>query len=195
VRIFLAGAAGVIGVRLVPLLVAEGHEVAGMTRSPEKAELVRELGAEPVVCDVFETEALARAVRGFGAELVMHQLTDLPDRVDQIPVFAARNNRIRTEGTRNLIAAAQAAGANGFIAQSISWRPPAGGEAVEEHERMVLDVGGVVLRYGQFYGPGTYHEHDVPAPPRIHVAEAARRTVELLDADTGVIVIAETEEL
>lgn len=194
-RIFLAGATGVIGVRLVPLLVAEGHGVAGMTRSPAKAELVRELGAEPVICDVFETEALTRAVRGFGAELVMHQLTDLPDRVDQIPVFAARNNRIRTEGTRNLIAAAQAAGANGFIAQSISWRPPAGGEAVEEHERMVLDVGGVVLRYGQFYGPGTYHEHDVPAPPRIHVAEAARRTVELLDADTGVIVIAETEEL
>jgi nucleoside-diphosphate-sugar epimerase len=93
-RIFLAGASGVIGVRLIPLLLAGGHE-----------------------------------------------LTDLPDSVDQIPEYAERNNRIRTEGTRNLLAAAQAAGAAHFLAQSIAWKPPAAGEAVQEHERMVLAAG------------------------------------------------------
>lgn len=112
-RVFLAGASGVIGLRLIPLLTADGHEVAGMTRSPEKTAALQELGAEPVVCDVFDADALARAVTAFGPELVMHQLTDLPDQVDQIPEFAARNNRIRTEGTRNLVAAAQTAGATG----------------------------------------------------------------------------------
>jgi nucleoside-diphosphate-sugar epimerase len=109
-------------------------------------------------------------------------------------MFADRNNRIRTEGTRNLIAAAKAAEAERFIAQSISWEPPAGGDAVHQHERMVLDIGGVVIRYGQLYGPGAYHEHDVPDPPRIHVAEAARRTVELLGARSGAVVVTEFED-
>ncbi len=190
-RIFLAGASGVIGVRLVPLLVAEGHDVAGMTRSPGKAETLRELGAQTVVCDVYDAEALSEAVRSFATELVMHQLTDLPDSADQIGTYRDRNNRIRTEGTRNLIAAMNAAGAERLIAQSIAWRPPAGGEAVEEHERQVLGAGGVVLEYGTFYGPGTYGGDRVPDHPRIRVDEAARRTVELLDAPSGVIVVAE----
>lgn len=191
-RIFLAGASGVIGVRLVPLLVDAGHVVAGMTRSPEKAELVRELGAEPVVCDVFDADSLTAAVIAFGPELVMHQLTDLPDERERIGEYRDRNNRMRIEGTRNLIAAARAAGAPRFIAQSIAWRPPAGGEAVEEHERMVLDAGGVVLEYGTLYGPGTFSgEGELPPPPRIHVDEAARRTVELLDAPPGIVVVAE----
>jgi nucleoside-diphosphate-sugar epimerase len=192
-RIFLAGASGVIGVRLVPLLVAEGHEVAGMTRSEGKVEFVRELGAEPVICDVYNRQALIDAVRAYKPEMVMHQLTDLPDQVDQIEAFRDRNNRIRTEGTRNLLDAREAAGAERFTAQSIAWRPPAGGEAVEEHERMVLEAGGVVLEYGTFYGPGTYGGDRVPPPPRIHVEEAARRTVELLEAPSGVVVIAEAE--
>ena len=192
-RIFLAGASGVIGVRLVPLLLADGHEVVGVTRTPEKVELLRELGAEPVLSDVFDAEGVAGAVAGADVEMVMHQLTDLPDEVDRIPAFAARNNRIRTEGTHNLIAAAHAAGVGRFVAQSISWEPPAGAEAVQAHERMVLDFGGVVLRYGQLYGPGTYYEQDVPDPPRIHVDEAARRTVELLDAPSGAIVVTESE--
>jgi nucleoside-diphosphate-sugar epimerase len=191
-RIFLAGASGVIGVRLIPLLISAGHEVVGMTRSEDKREPLRKLGAEPVLCDVFDAEALIAAVRASGPELVMHQLTDLPDRLDQIPEFAARNNRIRTEGTRNLLAAAREAGAGRFLAQSIAWTPPAGGEAVAEHERMVLEAGGVVLRYGAFYGPGTYSGLDrIPPPPRIHLDEAARRTVALLDAPSGVVVIAE----
>lgn len=190
-RIFLAGASGVIGVRLVPLLTALGHQVAGMTRSPGKAELLRELGAEPVVCDVYDREALIDAVTGSEPRLVMHQLTDLPDQVEQLESFRERNNRVRTEGTRNLLDAAQAAGADRFIAQSIAWRPPGGAETVEEHERMVLEAGGLVLEYGVFYGPGTFGGDKVPEPPRIHVDEAARRTVELLEAPSGVRVIAE----
>jgi nucleoside-diphosphate-sugar epimerase len=194
VRIFVAGATGVIGKPLVSLLLAEGHTVAGMTRSPDKADELRALGAEPVICDVYDAEGLAEAVRAFGPDLVMHQLTDLPDQRERISEFAERNNRIRTEGTRNLVAAAQAAGAKRLLAQSISWEPPAGAEAIEEHERTVLDAGGVVVRYGQLYGPGTYHEDDVPEPPRIHVEEAARRTVELLDAGTGAIVVTDRVE-
>ena len=193
-RVFLAVASGVIGVRLIPLLVRDGHEVAGMTRSSGKTAKLRELGAEPVVCDVFDAGALAQAVTAFGPELVMHQLTDLPDQADQIAGFAARNNRMRTEGTRNLLAAAAQAGASRFLAQSIAWTPPAGGEAVAEHERLVLAAGGVVLRYGTFYGPGTYSgSGKVPPPPRIHVDEAARRTVALLTAPSGVVVITEDQ--
>ncbi len=190
-RIFLAGASGVIGVRLISLLVTAGHQVAGMTRSPDKAQQLRALGAEPVVCDVYDEAALTGQVTAFRTELMMHQLTDLPDTAEEITAYRDRNNRMRTEGTRNLIAAMNAAGADRLIAQSIAWRPPAGGEAVEEHERLVLDAGGVVLEYGTFYGPGTYGGDRVPDHPRIHVEEAARRTVELLDAPSGVIVVAE----
>lgn len=193
-RIFLAGASGVIGVRLVPLLLEAGHVVAGMTRSPEKADSLRDLGAEPVVCDVFEAAKLDQLVCGFRPELVMHQLTDLPDAVDQIPQFAARNNRIRTEGTRNLLAAADHAGATRFIAQSIAWTPPSAAEAVAEHERLVLAANGVVIRYGVFYGPGTYSGPDrIPPHPQIHIDRAARQTVELLDAPTGVVVLTEKD--
>jgi nucleoside-diphosphate-sugar epimerase len=191
-RVFLAGASGVIGVRLIPLLVADGHEVAGMTRSSEKVALLDELGAEPVVCDVFDAPGLIEAVTAFKPELVMHQLTDLPDSADRIPEFAARNNRIRTDGTRNLLAAAKGGGADRFLAQSIAWTPPSGGEAVAEHERLVLDAGGVVVRYGTFYGPDTYSGSDrIPPPPRIHIDEAARRTVLLLNSPPGVVVVAE----
>jgi hypothetical protein len=188
-RIFLAGATGVIGVRLVPLLVADGHEVAGMTRSPDKADRVRSLGAEPVICDVYDAERLGAAVTEFAPELVMHQLTDLPDEVERIGEFSSRNDRIRTEGTRNLLAAARAAGASRFLAQSIAWRPPARGEIVDEHEGLVLDAGGVVIRYGQLYGPGTFYEdgRQPPPPPRVHVDVAARATVPLLEAEPGVV--------
>jgi hypothetical protein len=163
-RIFLAGASGVIGVRLIPLLVDAEHQVAGMTRTPGKADLIRDLGAEPVVCDVYDRGGLIAAVRASEPDMVMHQLTDLPDHMDQFEAQRDRNNRIRTEGTSNLLYAAKQAGADRFLAQSIAWRPPAGGEAVDEHERLVLDAGGIVLEYGTFYGPGTFGGDKLPPP-------------------------------
>jgi hypothetical protein len=123
----------------------------------------------------------------------MHQRTDLPDRAGDIGAFRERNNRMRGEGTRNLIAAARAAGAERLLAQSVAWRPRGGERQVGEHERAVLDYGGVVLEYGPLYGPGTYYEHEPPDPPRIEVEEAARRSVELLDAPSGVVVITEAD--
>jgi nucleoside-diphosphate-sugar epimerase len=192
-RIFLAGASGVIGVHLVPLLVADAHVIAGMTRSEGRAELVRSLGAEPVVCDVYDTERLIEAVRAFAPDVVMHQLTDLPDVADQIPQFSERNNRMRSEGTDNLISAAGAAGAERFLAQSIAWLREGTEEAVARHEQAVLEANGVVLRYGQLYGPGTYYETEPPTPPRIHVEAAARRTVPLLDAPSGIVTLVEEE--
>jgi nucleoside-diphosphate-sugar epimerase len=193
-RIFLAGASGVIGIRLVPLLVAVGNEVAGMTRSPEKADIVSALGATPIVCDVFDAEALTAAVLGFGPDVILHELTDLPDDVAQIAEFGARNARIRREGTSNLLAAANAVGVTRFLAQSVAWVLTGdAGLATVESERAVLHAGGVVLRYGQFYGPGTYHESEIPEAPRIEITEAARRTVAALDAPSGVVLITEAE--
>jgi hypothetical protein len=193
-RIFLAGASGVIGIRLVPLLVADGHRVAAMTRSPEKADRLRSLGAEPIVCDVFDADALSEAVGAFAPEMLMHQLTDLPDRLERLGEYAARNDRMRTEGTRNLLAAAATARAERFLAQSIAWKPTGRGAAVEEHERQVLDAGGLVLRYGQLYGPDTFYPHEFPPHPRVHVDEAAEATLGLLDAAPGVVVIAEDQQ-
>lgn len=193
-RIFLAGATGVIGSRLLPLLVAAGHEVTGTTRSPERAGLIKALGGSPVVVDVYDAEALTAVVVGSRPDLVMHQLTDLPDDPAAIPERAAANSRIRTEGTANLLAAAKAAGAARVLAQSIAWTPPGRGEAVAWHEAAVLDAGGVVVRYGQLYGPGTYFQTDLPAHPRINVDDAARRTVPLLEAEAGVVVLAGPED-
>lgn len=190
-RIFVAGASGVIGVRLVPLLVAAGHEVAGMTRSPQKAGLLRDLGAEPVVCDVFDADALTRAVAAFGPDIVLDQLTDLPDSAADLPLASERNDRMRSVGTRNLLLAAAAARVQRVIAQSISWELPAESRRAitAEHERAVLHAGGVVLRYGQLYGPGTYYEAAPPQPPRVHVDDAARQTVPALAAPPGLTIV------
>jgi nucleoside-diphosphate-sugar epimerase len=193
-RIFVAGATGVIGVPLVRRLVDAGHTVAGMTRSEGKADRVRELGAEPVVCDVFDAARLTETVTAFGAEAVIHELTDLPDDPSRIAEWGAANNRIRREGTHNLVAAARAASAGRFLAQSVAFKLPGdGGAAIEEHERAVLDAGGVVLRYGYLYGPGTYYPDGKAPPPAVHVDEAARRTVEALDAPCGVITVVDDD--
>lgn len=190
-RIFLAGASGVLGVRLVPLLVAGGHVVAGLTRSPGKAESLRTLGAEPVVCDVYEAATLEDEVARFRPDLVMHQLTDLPDAAASLATAADANARMRREGTRNLLDAARAARAPRFLAQSVAWELTGTGQAAkEELERAVLGFGGVVLRYGRFYGPGTYHPTP-PDPPRIHVDTAAVRTAAHLEARSEIIEIVE----
>jgi nucleoside-diphosphate-sugar epimerase len=185
-RLFLAGATGVIGVQLIPILRDRGFRLAGMTRSADKAPALEARSVTPVVCDIFDRDAVLTAVQEFAPDVVMHQLTDLPDDAAHLEDYFPANARIRTEGTRNLVDAAARAGATRFVAQSIAWQlPGSGGEAVAEHERMVLSVDGVVARYGRFYGPGTYHETGKPEPPAIHVADAATRTAELIDAPSG----------
>lgn len=196
-RVLLAGASGVVGRRLLPLLRDAGHEVFGTTRSPANAERLRALGAEPLVVDVFDAAALARAVASARPEVVIHQLTDLPDRLDPEKMAEAipRNARIRDEGTRNLVAAARAAGARRLIAQSIAWLYAPGPEPHGEDdplqaaegpravtvagvlalERQVLEappLTGIVLRYGQFYGPDTGTDAPAGASP-LHVDAAA----------------------
>jgi len=191
-RVFVAGASGVIGVRLVPLLVAAGHEVAGLTRSPEKVEALRRLGALPVVCDVFDRKALRAAVGDFGPDVIVSELTDLPDDRTQLQTYRSANDLMRREGTRNLLAAAAAATTPRFLAQSIAWHLSGErGAAVQEFERMVLEAGGVVLRYGRFYGPGTFYESELPESPRVSVDEAAKTTADLLEAESGVVTIAD----
>lgn len=190
-RIFLAGASGVLGQQLIPRLVQAGHVVGGMTRSPGKTALLSRLGAEPIVCDVFNREALMQTVRDFKPDVILNELTDLPDDVTQIPKHAALNARIRTEGNQNLIDAARQNGSPKILAQTVAWKLPDGPDAraVAELERSVLAEGGVVLSYGQFYGPGTYNEQTPPLEPRVHIDRAAERTVEALGKPTGVVVI------
>lgn len=190
-RIFLAGASGVIGQQLIPRLVEKGHVVGGMTRSPGKTDLLTRLGAEPILCDVFDRDALIQAVRDFAPDVILNELTDLPDEVDKIGEHAELNARIRTEGNQNLIDAARQSGSPKILAQTVAWQLQDGpdADAVVELERSVLAEGGVVLSYGQFYGPGTYNEQQIPAEPRVRIDRAADRTVELLDAPSGVVVI------
>ncbi len=194
-RIFIAGASGVIGVRLVPLLASRGHKVVGMTRSAGKADLLRSLGADPVICDVFDQGALREALISARPDAIIDQLTDLPDDASRIGEYTDANNRIRREGTANILAAAKEVGLTRIMVQSVAWRLSGeGGRAVDDMEKMVLEAGGIVLRYGQFYGPGTYHVNELPKPPRVHIDEAARRTVDALDASPGIVSITDREE-
>jgi uncharacterized protein YbjT (DUF2867 family) len=184
VRVFVAGATGAIGRPLVRLLLEAGHEVAGMTRDPAKAASL----PNAVVCDAYDAAALRSAVVAFAPDAVINELTEMP--TDPAQIDSTVNARIRTEGHRNVLAAAEAAGAR-LLAQSLAFPAQgAAGEAVEELERTTLAAGGVVLRYGIFWGPGTYGGDEVPeGMPHVHVDVAARRTVEALDAPSGVIVV------
>src|ERR1700722_12238202 len=205
-RIFLAGAAGVIGRRLTPLLVAHGHEVWGAARSRDKNEFLRKLGARPILADVFDADALATAVLDAKPQIVIHQLTDLASVDDPAGRSSAlaRNARIREEGTRNLVAAARKAGARRLIAQSIAWAYAPGRRPFrEDHpldlsaegdrlvsvrgvaalERQVLTASlmeGVVLRYGRLYGPGSGTDTP-PSPPAVHVDAAAYAALLAID--------------
>jgi len=155
--------------------------------------VLRERGALPVVCDVFDAGALTQALAAFGPEVVFHQLTDLPDDAADLGRFSDRNDRMHSEGTRNLLAAAVAAGGARVIAQSIAWELP--GEhrraVTAAHERAVLHAGGLVIRYGQLWGPGTYYPAGPPDPPRIHVDDAARQTLSALEAQPGLTIAAD----
>ncbi|MDX6284282.1 MAG: hypothetical protein QOH03_5353 [Kribbellaceae bacterium] len=190
-RIFLAGASGQIGQRLIPLLVEDGHVVGGMTRSAGKTELLERLGAEAILCDVFDRDALIQAVTEFKPDLILNELTDLPDDLAQIGEHAELNARIRTEGNQNLIDAARQVGSPRLLVQSVAWPLPDGPDAVAvaSLEKSVLAEGGVVLSYGQFYGPGTYNEQQIPAEPRVQIDRAAALTIAALGAPSGVVVI------
>jgi nucleoside-diphosphate-sugar epimerase len=195
-RIFLAGASGVIGTRLLPLLVRAGHRVGALTRSPSKADRLAALGAEPIIGDVFDRSALTHSVRNFAPDLVLHQLTDLPDILSDIPQQGSLlNARIRTEGTRNLIDAIPNPAETRIVAQSVAWTLPPGPEAdaIAYLEDAVLTVGGVVLRYGMFYGPGTYFDGNLPPAPRVQIDAAATRTVTALDTSAGIVTIVDAD--
>ncbi len=183
-RVFVAGATGVIGSPLVPQLLQAGHEVTAMTRSVLRAEQLEAVGADPVVCDVFDADGVRAAMADASPDAVIHQLTSLPPRLDVAdPSVFDANNRVRIEGTRNLVDAALATGARRVVAQSIAFvyaptgdrikdedaplftdaAPPFGGvvAAVAELERLVTSsagIDGLVLRYGLLYGPGTAHD-------------------------------------
>jgi uncharacterized protein YbjT (DUF2867 family) len=178
-RVLVAGASGLIGVRLVGLLVAAGHQVAGLTRTAAKVDALTALGAEPVVADALDGEQLSRVLRRFAPDIVLHELTDLPDDVAELAARHAGNARLLRDGTRNLIDAAPDAH---VVAQSIAWRTDADTDrAYDALEAAVLGAGGGVIRYGQFYGPGTYYEAEPPEHPRIHIDAAARTAFENLD--------------
>ncbi|HEX2160972.1 MAG TPA: NAD(P)-dependent oxidoreductase [Thermoleophilaceae bacterium] len=182
-KILVAGATGALGRQLVPRLVERGHEVTGMTRRDAKRDLLRSLGATPVVADALDPDAVARAVAEAEPEVVVHQLTALAGGLDarHIERTFAMTNRLRTEGTDHLLAAARAVGARRFVAQSFAGWPYARDGAPVKSEDEPLDpdpprqlrtthaairhleqavtgaggIEGVVLRYGGFYGPGT----------------------------------------
>lgn len=191
-RIFVAGASGVIGTRLIPLLVKANQFVSAMTRTEGKAVLLRSLGATPVVCDVYDVEMLRRVVNAAQPSVIINLLTDLPDDIDRIMEFAESNNRIRREGTRNLLDAAAASHVSQFVAQSVAWDLEGNGaSAVRSLEDSVLRAGGHVVRYGRFYGPDTYYDRELPENPRIHIDDAALRTVSLIDSPSPIVVVAD----
>ncbi len=179
-NIFIAGAAGAVGRTLIPTLIADGHTVTGTTRSAAKADELRALGAAPAVMDGLDRESVMRAVTAAAPDAIVHQMTALSGDLDfrNIDRTFAVTNRLRTEGTEHLLAAAEVAGVGRFVAQSFAgWPsmrtggpikteadpldpdPPRGiretHAAIRRLEELVTGSGGVVLRYGGFYGPGT----------------------------------------
>jgi len=183
VRILLAGATGVVGRRLLPLLVADGHHVTAISRRPERIPGLRVAGADAAVADVRDPDALTATIRDAAPEVVVHQLTDLGagDR--------AANAELRVTGTRHLVDAALAAGVRRIVAPSIAWAYVGGDGPADEDTPLDLDAPEprrttvravaaleaavreapewVVLRYGMFYGPDTWF-----APDGLHAAEA-----------------------
>jgi nucleoside-diphosphate-sugar epimerase len=210
-KIFVAGATGVLGRQLVPQLVARGHEVVGMTRSAAKQDLLRSLGARPVVADALDPDSVAQAVASAEPEVIVHQLTALSGDFDMrhIDRFFETTNRLRTEGTDHLLAAARAVGARRFVAQSYAGWPaersggpvkdenapfdPAPPEALrgmmaairhlEEAVTGATWLEGVVLRYGGFYGPGTTLSAD---PAASHTAAIRKRQFPVVGDGGGI---------
>ena len=165
-RVFLAGATGVIGTPLVPQLLEAGHEVTAMTRSVMRAVQLEAAGADPVVCDVFDAERVRAAMADASPDVVIHQLTSLPPRLDWAnPNVFDQNNRVRTEGTRVLVDAALATGARRVVAQSIAFAyAPMGDRVKEEDAALATDApppfGGVVAAVVEHRAAGHGHRGD-----------------------------------
>jgi nucleoside-diphosphate-sugar epimerase len=209
-KVFVAGATGALGRVLVPQLVAGGHEVVGLTRTPSKQDLLRRLGARPAVADALDPDAVARAVAEAEPEVIVHQLTALSRSIDMrhLERDFAETNQLRTEGTDHLLAAGRAVGVRRFVAQSFAgWpsartggpvkteadpldpAPPAGLrtmlDALRHLEDAVTGAGwteGVVLRYGGFYGPGTSFG---VKPEGEHVALIRKRKFPVVGSGAG----------
>lgn len=184
-KVFLAGATGAIGRPLVTRLLADGHEVVGTTRDPEKAAALRAQGVDPVVLDAFDAAAVRVAVAQAEPEVVIHQLTSLPQDPRQMMAAVAENARLRRETVPTYVEAARAAGARRVIVQSISFVTKPDGRPVHDEDAPLYvgapgqesniegvaalesavaasgdDLEGLVMRYGFFYGPGTWYDRD-----------------------------------
>ncbi|MEU1894176.1 NAD-dependent epimerase/dehydratase family protein [Streptomyces pristinaespiralis] len=179
VRVFVAGGTGVVGRRLVPQLVARGHQVTATTTNANKLGVLQRLGADAVVMDGLDAGSVAEAVAGARPDAIVHQMTSIAGKPDikHMDRWFATTNRLRTEGTDHLLAAAEAAGVSNVVAQSYgSWNgirrggwvkteedpldpmtgtaASPGMEAIRHVEESVVEAGGAALRYGGFYGPG-----------------------------------------
>ncbi|HKU56932.1 MAG TPA: NAD(P)H-binding protein [Gaiellaceae bacterium] len=184
-RILFAGATGVLGRATLPHL--RGHAVTGLTRSPEKLQLLRDLGAEGAVCDVYASDALLQLAERIEPEVVVNFVTDLA-----AGSFEA-NNRVRRERGPNLIGAATAAGATRLVTESVAFPlDGAAAAAVAELEGASRAFAGasLILRFGRLWGPGTFHEAE-PEPPAVHVDEAGAEAARLIvHAPAGTYVVA-----
>jgi nucleoside-diphosphate-sugar epimerase len=209
-KVFVAGATGALGKQLVPMLVANGHDVVGMTRTEAKRDQLRSVGAEPVVADALDADAVGRAVGEAEPDVIVHQLTAIP------PVINMRRfdrefeltNRLRTEGTDHLLSAGHAAGVKRFVIQSNAGLYARTGGAIKREDAPLDDqpppamrrglaairhleaavtgahwTEGVVLRYGWFYGPGTGIAVD---PLGSQVEMIRKRQFPIVGAGTGI---------
>ncbi len=193
-KIFIAGGTGAIGRPLIAKLLAKGHELVALTRSSEKARSLADQGIAPAIADVFDADSVKAAIRSAEPEVVIEQLTSLPRTYtsESMRVAAVFNHRIRLEGGANVLAAAQAAGVRRYLRQSIAfWATPGPGLADEEtplaldaspavatDARVVAELEhrllenrnleGIVLRYGFFYGPGTWFNPDGDVAHQVH---------------------------
>lgn len=197
-KVFVAGASGVVGIPLCTMLVKAGWTVYGTTRSENKTQMLRNIGVEPVVLDVYDFAKLEKVLLEIKPDIVYHQLTDLPDGLDPDKMEEAlvSNAKLRVEGTKNLVTASTKAGVSKMIAQSIAFVYEPGvlphteessllnfddpvygstSKAVASLEEQVINGSfiGIVLRNGLFYGSGTGFDNPVEFLPAVHVEAAA----------------------
>jgi len=207
-NIFVAGATGVIGTALMPRLQQAGHQITALTRNAQRAKQLDALGITPVIGDVFAREQLMDLVGNAKPDIVIHQLTSIPERMNPKRILNSLGptNRLRTEGTQNLMAAAKSAGTHTFLAQSIGtyYTPNSPIPATEEDllytdapasYREIIDalvqleqttlatpgINGIVMRYGYFYGPGTIY-----APDGTFTEDVRKRKIPIIGKGTGI---------